>query len=175
VEIKGYAAPSTEGTRTSSPRAGVRIGPIRDARRDSVGSLIGERTTLGSISLGMIEMQPPPAEVLSSVLKAELIASGFDIISDEKAANVGGQVTKFLVTTPATALYWDINGAVELELVAQGRDGRKHEGRYLSNCTDRTFVFPSADLISGVVMACLREIGAKLRKDSSLGDILAAP
>ena len=175
VQIKTYAAPSTERARTSSPRAGVRIGPVRDARRDSVGSLIGERTTIGSISLGMIEMQPPPAEALSSVLKAELTSSGFDITTDDKAASVGGQVTKFLVTTPATALYWDINGVVELELVAQGRDGRKHEGRYLANCTDRTFAFPSADLISGVVMACLREIGAKLRKDNVLASILEAP
>jgi len=35
----------------------VRIGPLRDTRRDSVGTLIGERTTVGNISLGMIEMQ----------------------------------------------------------------------------------------------------------------------
>ena len=175
VQIKAYAAPSAGGARTSSPRAGVRVGPIRDVRRDSVGSLIGERTTIGSISLGMIEMQPPPAEALNSVLRAELTSSGFDITADDKAASVGGQVTKFLVTTPATALYWDINGVVELELVAQGRDGRKYEGRYLANCTDRTFVFPSNDLISGVVMACLREIGAKLRKDSVLASLLEAP
>lgn len=175
VQIKAYAASSTEGARTAAPRGGVRIGPIRDARRDSVGSLIGERTTIGGISLGMIEMQPPPAEALSSVLKAELTSSGFDVTTDDRAANVGGQVTKFLVTTPATAFYWDINGVVELELMAQGRDGRRHEGRYLANCTDRTFVFPNADVISGVVTACLREIGAKLRKDNALAGVLETP
>jgi hypothetical protein len=176
VQIKRYVALSTERARaSSSPSSNVRVGPIRDARRESVGTLIGERTTLGSISLGMIEMQPPPAEALSSVLKAELTSAGFGITTDDKAANVGGQVTKFLVTTPATAFYWDINAVVELELVAEGRDGRKHEGRYLANCTDRTFVFPSSDLISAVVMACLTEIGAKLHKDNALAGILAAP
>jgi uncharacterized lipoprotein YajG len=174
VQLKGYAALPMEGARTLSSRVGVRIEPIRDARRDAVGSLIGERTTIGNMSMGMIEMQPPPAEALSSVLKAELTSAGFDITTDAGAASIGGRVTKFLVTTPPTALYWDINGVVELEVVALGRDGRKHEGRYLANCTDRTFVFPSADLITGVVMACLREIGVRLRKDSVLAGALEA-
>jgi len=175
VQIKAYVAVPAERARAASPRGSVRVGPIRDARRDSVGALIGERTTLGNISLGMIEMQPPPAEALSQVLKAELASIGIGTTPDEAAASVNGQVKKFLVTTPATAFYWDINGAVELELVAQARDGRKHEGRYIASCTDRTFVFPSDDLIGGVVMLCLKEIGAKLRKDDALAGILEAP
>lgn len=175
VQLKPYVAMPAERAGAASPRPSVGVGSLRDARRDSVGTLIGERTTLGNISLGMIEMQPLPAETLNQVLKAELAAVGFGMTTDESAARVGGQVTKFLVTTPATAVYWDINGVVELELVAQGRDGRKYEGRYRANCTDRTFVFPSNDLIGGVVMACLKEIGAKLRKDTALAGTLEAP
>ena len=175
VQLKPYVAMPAERAGAIPSRGSVRFGPLRDARRDSVGTLIGERTTLGNISLGMIEIQPPPAEALSQVLKAELAAVGFDSTTDESAARVGGQVTKFLVTTPATAVYWDINGVVELELVAQGRSERKHEGRYTANCTDRTFVFPSNDLIGGVVSSCLKEIGAKLRKDAALAGILEAP
>lgn len=175
VQIKPYVALPSERARASSPRSSVRVGPIRDVRRDSVGTLIGERTTLGGISLGMIEMQPPPAEALSRVLEAELTSSGFVITTDDKSANVDGRMTKFLLTTPATALYWDINGVVELELIAQGRDGRKHEVRLVANCTDRTFAYPSNDLIGGVVTACLTEIGAKLRKDNALASVLEAP
>lgn len=175
VQIKPYAAPPAERAAAAGPRSSVRIGPLRDARRDGVGTLIGERTTLGNISLGMIEMQPPPAEALNQVLKAELSALGFGATTDASAASVYGQVKRFTVTTPATALYWDIHGVVELELVAQARDGRKYEGRYLASCTDRTFAFPSTDLIGGVVAACLKEIGARLRKDTALIGILELP
>jgi hypothetical protein len=174
VQIKPYTAAPAERAAAASPRGSVRFGPLRDARRDGVGTLIGERTTLGNISLGMIEMQPLPVDALSQVLKAELAALGFGTTDDAGAASVGGQLKKFLVSTPATPIYWDINGVVELELVAQARDGRKYELRYLANCTDRTFVFPSNDLIGGVVMSCLKEIGAKVRKDTALIGILDA-
>ena len=175
VQIRPYVALPAERAGAATARGEVRIGPLQDARRDSVGTLIGERTTLGNISLGMIEMQPPPAEALGQVVRAELAAFGFSTTTGESAASVSGQVTKFAVTTPATAFYWDINGMVELELVARGRDGRQHDGRYTANCTDRTFVFPSSDLIGGVVTACLKEIGAKLRKDSALAGVLVTP
>jgi hypothetical protein len=45
----------------------------------------------------------------------------------------------------------------------------------LANCTDRSFALPSNDLIGGVVTACLKQIGARLRKDSALIGILDAP
>lgn len=175
VQLKPYAAPPAERAAGAAPRGSVRVESLRDVRRDGVGRLIGERTTLGDISLGMIEMQPLPAEALSQVVQAELAALGFGTTTDAGAASVGGQVKKFLVSTPATALYWDINGVVELEIVAQARSGRKHEGRFIANCTDRTFVFPSNELIGGVVTACLKEIGAKLRKDTGLIGTLEAP
>jgi len=175
VQIKPYVAMPADAAGAAAARGNVRVGPLRDARRDLVGTLIGERTTIGNVSLGMIELQPPPAEALSQVLKAELAALGFGMTTDEAAASLGGQVTKFAVTTPATAVYWDINGTVELELVARGRDARTYNGRYAASCTDRTFVFPSNEMISGVVTACLKDIGAKLRKDNSLAAVLAAP
>ena len=175
VQIKPYVVLPAERAAAATPRVSVRVGPLRDVRRDGVGTLIGERTTLGNISLGMIEMQPPPVEALSEVLKAELSALGFGATTDASAASVDGRLKKFMVSTPATALYWDINGVVELELVAQARDGRKYEGRYLASCTDRTFAFPSNNLIGGVVTACLKEIGARLRKDTTLVGVLEAP
>lgn len=175
VQIKPYVTTPAEGAGAAANRGDVRIGPLRDARPDLVGTLIGERTTIGRISLGMIEMQPPPTEALTQVLKAELAAMGFGTTAVETAASVTGQVIKFAVTTPATAVYWDINGIAELEIVARGRDGRTHNGRYMATCTDRTYVFPSSELISGVVTACLKDIGAKLRKDNTLASVLAAP
>jgi len=175
VQIRPYVAVPAERAGATAARGDVRIGPLRDTRRDSVGTLIGERTTLGNIPLGMIEMQPPPTEALGQMVRTELAAFGFSTTTGESAASVIGQVTRFAVTIPATALYWDINGVVELELVARSRDGRQHDGRYTANCTDRTFVFPSNDLIGGVVTACLKEIGAKLRKDTALAGVLLAP
>lgn len=171
VQLKAYAAAPAE--RAAVARGNVRIAPLRDARRDAVGVLIGERTTVGNISLGMIEMQPAPVEAVGQVVRAELAALGFGMTSDETAPSVSGQLTKFAVTTPATAFYWDINGQVELELQAQGRSGTPHAGLYRATCTDRTFVFPSSELIHGVVGACLKEIGAQLRKDGQLSTVLS--
>jgi hypothetical protein len=45
----------------------------------------------------------------------------------------------------------------------------------VAKCTDRTFAFPSNDLIGGVVTACLKEIGSKLRKDAALIGVLEVP
>lgn len=171
VQLKAYVAPPAESSAVA--RGSVRIAPLRDARRDAVGALIGERTTVGNISMGMIEMQPAPVDAVGQVVRAELAALGFVTTSDETAPSVSGQLTKFAVTTPATAFYWDINGQVELELLARGRSGSPHAGLYRANCTDRTFVFPSSELINGVVGACLKEIGAQLRKDGQLSAILS--
>jgi len=173
VSLHPYQPEGAARAGAAASRAAVAIEPVRDARRETVGSMIGERTTIGAVSMGSIEMEPVPTAVMAQVLKAELKGMGFTIV-DSGELRVGAQLTKFQVTTPATPIYWDMNGVVELDVTATGPGGRKHVAQYAAKCTDRTYVFPSQELITNVVSACVREIGAKIRGDAALVRFLAS-
>lgn len=153
--------------------AKIRIGPVTDGRGDAVGSMIGERTTLGNVSMGAIELDPLPTDVMARLLKAEFAQMGYSVVSSAERFTIGARVRKFAVVTPATMLYWDMNGTIGLEVTATARDGRQHLARYDATCTDRTYVWPSEALIGNVVSACVREIGAQLRGDAALAGFMA--
>lgn len=172
VRLAPYKAAT--GTGRSAATAAVRLEPVLDGRRDAVGALIGERTTVGNMSMGMIELAPPATQAVGDMLRAELGAAGYRTDEADAPVRIVAQMKKFQVATPATMLYWDLNGEIELGLVATGSAGRRHETRYTAQCTDRTFDYPSEDLIRGVVQACLKTIGAKLRNDAALAALLDA-
>ncbi len=174
VSLQPYQPEGAAGAGAAASRAAVVIEPVRDARREAVGSTIGERTTIGAVSMGSIEMEPVPTAVMAQVLKAELKGMGFTIVDSGAQLRVGAQLAKFQVTTPATPIYWDMNGVVELDVTATGPGGRKHVAQYAAKCTDRTYVFPSQELITNVVSACVREIGAKIRGDAALVRFLSS-
>lgn len=174
VNLHPYQPEGAARAGSVASRAAVAIEPVKDARREAVGSMIGERTTIGAVSMGSIEMEPVPTAVMAQVLKAELKGMGFTIVDSGGELTIAAQLTKFQVTTPATPIYWDMNGVVELDVTATGRGGRKHVAQYAAKCTDRTYVFPSQELITNVVSACVREIGAKVRGDAALAGFLGA-
>jgi len=167
VSLPAYESPGVP----AGPGASVRIEPVRDARSDAVGSLIGERVTLG-VPMGMIEMKPIPTELMTQMLATELTKMGGKVVSAGEEVRVAARLTKFQVVTPATALYWDINGSIDLDLSASAQGGRKHDAGYAATCTDRTYVFPSEEIIRNVVSACVREIGARVRTDTALANFL---
>ena len=150
----------------------VQVDAVRDARRDAVGSLIGERTTIGAVSMGKIDMEPMPTVMMTALLRAEFARMGFVVGDGTPAWRIAGRLATFEVATPATALYWDINGSVELELEATAPGGGTHQARYEARCTDRTYAWPSEALISGVVSSCLKDIGGRLRGDAALAAFL---
>jgi uncharacterized lipoprotein YajG len=129
--------------------------------------------TLG-VSMGMIEMKPIPTEMMTQMLATELTKMGGKVVSAGEEVRIAARLTKFQVVTPATPLYWDINGSIELDLSAIAQGGRKHDARYAATCTDRTYVFPSEEIIRNVVSACVREIGARVRADTALATFLRA-
>jgi len=171
VSLPAYDA---GGGAAAAPRATVRVDPVRDARTNAVGSLIGERTTIGNVSMGAIEMKPLPTAAMSQMLRAELARMGFRVADSGERFRISAQLQTFQVTTPATALYWDMDGVIELAVTATGPDGRKHDARYAAKCTDRTYVFPSEELIRNVVATCVKDIGAKVRGDGALNGFLDA-
>ncbi len=172
IDLRPYEAQGSKGASPGAPAVSVRIEPVKDARSDAVGSLIGERTTIGSISMGSIELSPLPTDVIAQLLRTEFAQMGYSVAGAAAQFTIGARLRNFRVATPATIAYWDLNGAIDLELTATAQDGKEHQARYAATCTDRTYIFPSQDLIRSVVAACVGQIGAKVRHDEALAGFL---
>lgn len=168
VDLRPYEGQGSKGASPGGSQVTVRIEPVKDARGDAVGSLIGERTTIGSVSMGSIELSPLPTDVMAQLLNIEFARMGYGVGDAAAQFTIGAQLRKFQVVTPATIAYWDINGAIDLDLAAAARDGKTYQASYAATCTDRTYIFPSQDLIRNVVAACVGSIGAKVRQDAGL-------
>lgn len=170
VTLPPYDATRVARATAPAPKATVRVEPVRDARRDVTGSLIGERWALNK-SMGKIEMSPLPVEMIGQLLRAELRMLGHSSVSAGEELTLSARLTKFEVLAPSTALYWDVNGAIEVDLVVAGRDGTKQNVRYETTCTDRTYSSPSKSLMTKVVSTCLANLGTKVREDPALARI----
>ena len=174
VNLGPYEPQHAEGANPAAPRGTVRIEPVRDARARAVGSLIGQRTTIGNISMGDVEMSPPPTDVMAQLLRTEFTQMGYRVVNSAQQFTVGAQLGEFQVMTPATAMYWDINGSIMLGVTVTAPDGKKRDASYVAACTDRTYVYPSEEIIGKVVAGCVRDIGAKLRGDAALARFIGA-
>jgi uncharacterized lipoprotein YajG len=152
----------------------IHVEPLKDLRGGAIGGLIGEKTTIGNKPMGNIEMNPIPTNILEQLLKSELSALGYKIVDSDEEFRIDAQLKKFKVVTPATALYWDVNGAINLNLAIVHRWGKVYNSRYTATCTDRTYMWPSEDIITGVVNDCLGKIAASLQDDKALASFLEA-
>jgi uncharacterized lipoprotein YajG len=171
VDLPAYQPTGAPASPAVAP-AKVTVEAVADARHDSVGSHVGERTTIGNVSMGGIELEPPPTILMTQVLRAELGKMGLQVVSGPAEVSVGGKLLKFQVLTPATAVYWDIKGEIELALAAKSTGGAAYEARYTATCTDRTYVWPGEEIIGKVLADCARRIGAGLRGDGALAAFL---
>ena len=155
----------------AAPAAAIRIDPVKDARPNAVGGLVGQRTGLGNMAMGSIELQPSPTELVGQLVSAELARMGYSVAASNAQLTVATQLLKFEIATPATALYWDVNGAIEIALTAAAGSEKKHDARYDAACTERTYVWPSEEIIGKVAAACISALGAKVRSDARLGSL----
>jgi uncharacterized lipoprotein YajG len=124
---------------------------VTDIRREATL----ERTTVGGVSLGRIDLKPPVPELVRAVVQTkadEVIAR--QGIADAQTVLCGIRV--FDITTPATAVYWDINTKIEIVLRVRGQDRT-----VTASATDRTFVWPSEELIGRVTTEALKNLAAE--------------
>lgn len=174
VTLPEYQAKISKDRSSISSPARIRIGPVKEARTEFVGRLIGKKTTIGNIYMGHIEMSPLPTELIAQLLRSELGAAGHTITDSGEDFSIDTQLYKFRVLTPGTAIYWDVTGTVDILIRITGPGGKKHEARYATTCTDRTYVWPSQEIITNVVKACGDKIGARLRGDTALAKFLGS-
>lgn len=136
--------------RTAAPRlAKVEVSDIRK-------SVNQERTTIGGISMGQITLQPPDAELVKGLVEGEANAALAKLGKDTAPETIYCGIREFQVETPATMLYWDVTTRIELVLRVAGQD------RPVSaKATERTFVWPSQELIQRVTEKALAEAAAQ--------------
>jgi hypothetical protein len=74
----------------------------------------------------------------------------------------------FDVITPATALFWDVTAKVELVLRV-----RASERALSGSATERTYAWPSEEIIARATAGALRQVAAEL--DKAFAELLAGP
>lgn len=112
-----------------------------------------ERMGVGGISMGMITLQPPMTELVRIVIedKAEGVLANRDGVAPP---TVLCGIRIFDITTPATLFYWDVTTRIELVLRV-GEQDRTISGA----ATERTFVWPSEDIIRRTTKSALDQVG----------------
>lgn len=126
---------------------------------------IGERTTVGNVTMGYVTLNPPPETLFTEAIKSELAAAGHSVAGGSK--KVSGVVQRFALSTPATATYWDITIDAALT-VSVGNTTRS----YKEVCVSRTYAWPSDKIISGVSGECVSKIARKFANDRSIANAL---
>lgn len=125
-----------------------------------------ERTTIGGVSMGRIDLKPPVLDLVRAVVQSkadEVIAR--EGIAEPPTVLCGIRV--FDITTPATLVFWDINTKIEIILRLRGQDGAA-----TGSATDRTFVWPTEALISRVTTEALKRLATDT--DRALTALFAA-
>lgn len=146
--------------RPAAPKlAKVEVSDIRKAVNQ-------ERTTIGGISMGRITIQPPEAELVRALVEAEADTALAKLGKDAAPETIYCGIREFQVETPATMLYWDVTTRIELVLRVGAQD------RPVSaKATERTFVWPSQEMIQRVTEKALTEAAAQAGK--ALAELLA--
>jgi hypothetical protein len=126
---------------------------------------IGERTTVGNITMGYVTLNPPPEALFTEAIKSELAAAGHSVSGGPQ--KVSGVVERFALSTPATATYWDVTIDASLK-ISVGNATRS----YKEVCVSRTYAWPSEKLISDVSGECVSRIARKFANDRNIANAL---
>lgn len=158
------AGPSALAT---TPRR-VAVAPFREPG-GPIGRL-GERRTVGEISLGMVDVTPSPGRLVADAFGAELRAAGH-AVGEGGEAMLSGEIRRFQLRTDVTLLYWDV--VVEAEVAAALRRGTAAgESTYAARCAERTYVYPSAAIVQGLVVRCVADLAGQFRADRTMARVL---
>jgi hypothetical protein len=109
-----------------------------------------ELTTVGTISMGRIALQPSEVELVRALVAPRLGAVAGPVRCD---------IRVFDVLTPATAFYWDVTTNVDLLLRLPSG-----ERAATGSATERTYSYPSEEIIGRVTAGALKQAGAQVEK-----------
>jgi hypothetical protein len=161
-------ARAQEGVAT--PPAGdsitVQVGPIDDQRTEQVR--IGERFAAFNVKMSDVYLSRNATSYLREALSDEIQLAGHRVTQADPDLTVRLRLNKLWVHTPATALYWDVVGELDCDLVFEpgASDAAPITRHYAARKTDRTYVWPSEALLSKVLNASLDDLFAQIKADA---------
>jgi len=137
---------------TREPSARIEV---VDLRRDST-----MRRTAFNVSLGEITLSPPENELVKQMVADALQRVVSDGGRREELPTVYCGIKTFDIVTPATPLYWDVTTRIELILRIRG-----NERTVSTEAVERTWLYPSEEIIQRVTTRALDDVGVVLEKE----------
>ena len=91
-----------------------------------------------------------------------------DVQQGRTRLHVSLEVLKFWTHTDTTALYWDVVAIIDVRISVGSESGGEGIQRATFSCeqTKRTYTWPSLDLVTDVMDACLVELVTGMRGDA---------
>lgn len=174
VSIPAYQPLKGTSTLAGIAPTAIEVGAFR--RSVGTGQLpgrIGERKTIGDISLGMVTIQPAPGRLVRDAFLSELKVAGHRIVKSASSALIQGEVQRFALRTDVTAVYWDVILDARVSVLVK-KGSVQWTNKYTAVCTERTYVWPGDDIIARVVANCLADLSGKFRNDQDVARVLAS-
>lgn len=163
VSLIPYSERSSGTIQTKNPLE-IEVKKISDLRVDKLR--LGERTAAFGTRMGDIYPNRRVGEYLTETLSDALRTMGHKVGPSANCVTVEGELIKFWVETPATMLYWDISAEIELKLLVKGSGQESGKARvYTSKKKERSYVWPSANLIEKAVSSSVADVMSQIQSD----------
>jgi hypothetical protein len=134
---------------------------------------IGERKTIGNISLGMVSIDPPPSMLLTKRIDRQMSSAGHRKSQANPSVIITGDVKQFEFHTDVTPTYWDmvVNANVDIRLAHRRKSLSRN---YIEHCEERTYIYPSGELIQELVARCADSIANQFSNDQRVQGFINA-
>jgi len=147
-------------------RQSFSLSPATDSREER--ARIGERTAAFNVSMGSVFFDRQVPAFLGEAIASDLLGAGHEIAVDGPGRPVSLEVLKFWTHTNTTALYWDVIGNIDVRVSVGSESDAEGIQSAMFTCEqkERTYAWPSLDLVTEVMDACLVELVTGMRGDA---------
>ena len=165
VRLTPWPARDVEIPIAQSPQS-FSLSPAIDSREER--ARIGERTAAFNVSMGSVFFDRQVPAFLGEAIASDLLGAGHEITVEGPGRPVSIEVLRFWTHTDTTALYWDVVANIDVRVTVGPESGDKDTQSATLSCeqTKRTYTWPSLDLVTGVMDACLVELLTGMRDDA---------
>jgi hypothetical protein len=165
VRLTPWPARDVDIPITNSPQS-FSLSPATDSREER--ARIGERTAAFNVSMGSVFFDRQVPAFLGEAVASDLLGAGHEISVEGPGRPVSLEVLKFWTHTDTTALYWDVVANIDVRISVGSESGGEGIQRATFSCeqTKRTYTWPSLDLVTDVMDACLVELVTGMRGDA---------
>ena len=163
VVLAPWSAQDVKVPRTARPRTIVVIEPS-DERPEH--ARIGEREAAFGVSMGDVFASRSVPAYLQEAVSDDLRGQGHRVVEEGPGDVLTATVTRFWLHTDTTPLYWDVVAEIELRVAVASETPDLVVDEQAISCRseDRTYVYPSARLMQKVLLECMGDLMASLRR-----------